>query len=237
MPIYRTLLLSILCLLFGVGHAQQWNTLGDFPALSAPATGNPALTSGFLQPNPWVNPPIVDTVTVDDADTFVFDTHEATSFYAPFAFDTAVATRSGWYRYQVREPYHNGIRTDSVFVWFLNDTLPSTPPDVPITPGNPDDTLPKPPVPALASAARIVNLIVLDGYDLTRFQILNIEDFERAEVTLFDRAGRAIYHNQDYHNDFDFARRTPDTYYYDVSLHRDGTVIRQKGFVEVVERK
>lgn len=232
---YRNILPFILCLGFGIGHAQQWNTLGEFPALSAPATGHPSLTSGYLQPNLWVNPPIVDTVTVEDADTFVFDTHEAASFHAPFAFDTSVATRSGWYRYQVREAYHNGIRTDSLFVWFLNDTTPTTPPDWPIIPG--DTTLPKPPVPSPASAARIVNLVVLDGYDLTRFQILNIEDFERAEVTLFDRTGKAIYHNQDYNNDFDFARRTPDTYYYQVSLHRDGTVSRLKGFVEVVERK
>ena len=210
---------------------------GDFSTLSTPATGNPSLTSSHLQPNLWVNPPIVDTVTVEEADTFVFDLHEAASFYAPFAFDTAVATRSGWYRYHVREPYHNGLRTDSLFVWFLSDSVPGTPPDVPVTPGNPDDTLPKPPVPPLTSTASIVNLVVLDGYDLTRFRILNLSDFDRAEVTLFDRTGKSIYRSQDYRNDFDFAQRKPDTYYYRVSLHRGGTVSRQEGFVEVVEHK
>ncbi len=147
-----------------------------------------------------------------------------------------MATATGWYRYHVREPYHNGLRTDSLFVWFLHDTIPDIPtPPGPVIPG--DTTLPKPPVPSLTSAASIVNLVVLDGHDLTRFKILNLADFERAEVTLFDRSGKAIYHSQDYRNDFDFARHTPDTYYYTVALHRGGTVTRQKGFVEVVERK
>ncbi len=158
-------------------------------------------------------------------------THDAASYYAPFQFDTAVATATGWYRYHVREPYHNGIRTDSLFVWFLS--IP-TPPG-PVIPG--DTTLPQSPVPSPASAADIVNLVVLDDHDLTRFKILNLADFERAEATLFDRSGRAIYHSKDYRNDFDFANRTPDTYYYIVALHRGGTVTRQKGFVEVVERK
>lgn len=230
--------LSILLLLAvsGPGHTQTvWQNIGDFPYLSSSVTGNLPLTSGYLQPNQWVNPPIVDTVTVEDADTFAFDLHEPASFYAPFAFNTAIATRSGWYRYQVREPYHNGIHTDSIFVWFLNDSVPGTPPDLPIPPG--DTTLPMPPVPPLASTASIVNLVVLDHYGLTRFRILNLEDFDRAEVSLFDRSGKAIYHNWDYRNDFDFAQRKPDTYYYRVALHRGGSIIRQEGFVEVLERK
>ncbi len=216
---------------------RTMSNFGDFQSLSAPADGAPGLTSGYQQPNLWVNPPIVDTVEIEDADTFVFDTHEAASFYAPFQFDTAVATRSGWYRYHVREPYHKGLRTDSLFVRFLSDSVPDipTPPDLPITPG--DTTLPKPPVPPQASTASIVNLVVLDGHDLSRFKILNLADFERAEATLFDRSGRVIYHSQDYRNDFDFSQRKPDTYYYRVALHRGSTIIRQEGFVEVLERK
>lgn len=229
----RIIKILTICSIMGVcscGFSQRLTifNFGDFSTLSTPVSGTPGLTSGYLQPNLWINPPIVDTVTVEDGDTFVFDLHEAASFYAPFAFDTTVATRSGWYRYRVREPYHNGIRTDSIFVWFMNDSVPETPPD---------DTLPKPPVPPLTSTASIVNLVVLDGYDLTRFRILNLSDFDRAEVTLFDRTGKAIYRSQDYRNNFDFAQRNPDTYYYRVSLHRGGTVSRQEGFVEVVEYK
>lgn len=184
---------------------------------------------GSEEPNLWVNPPIVDTVEIEDADTFVFDTHERNSPYAPYAFDTAVATATGWYRYQVREPYHNGLRIDSLFVRFVTDSLPDDP--LP-----PDTTLPRPPVPPSATAL-IVNLVVVDHRDLSRFRILNLDSFDRAALELFDPSGKAIYKNRDYHNDFDFAGRKPGTYYYHLRLHQGGKASQYDGFVEVIHHK
>lgn len=211
---------------FGSMQAQTWQTLGDFPVWSAPADGQAALTSGFLQPNLWVNPPIVDTVEVEDTAPFVFDPHERHSPYAPFTFDSSAATSTGWYRYHVCEPYHNGLRIDSVFVLF---------PSIPDTAGHdPGDTLPVPP-PATSSSPLIVNLVVLDHQGLSFFKILNLGDYEGAELTLFDPAGRAVYKNRDYRNDFDFAGRVPGTYYYHLRLREGGKTSRHDGFVEVIQ--
>ena len=226
---YHTILPLLLWFIFigarSEAQAQLWSTFGDFPHLSAPASGTPPLNSGFLQPNPWINPPIVDTVFIANAYSFLFDRYLEASPYAPFEFDTAVATHSGWYRYRVREPYHNRTRTDSLFVRFLHDTD--------VTPVPSDTTLT--PTPPGSYTAHIVNLVVLDHYGLTRFRILNLETFERAEVNLFDRTGRAVYRNKNYRNDFDFAKHGPGTYYYQVTLYHNGKVSRQKGFVEVIE--
>lgn len=222
---YRTFLSLLLCC-FGITHAQQWHTFGDFPFLSVPAEGPSGLTNGYLQPSLWVDPPIVDTVTVEDTGTFLFDLHDPRSPYAPFVFDTAAATRSGWYRYTVREPYHNGLRTDSLFVRFLPDST---------TNGGNDTTRPRPPVPPI-NPARIVNLVVLDNHGLTRFRILNMSDYDRADVCLFDPAGRLIYRKRDYKDDFDFSGHTPGTYYYNVTLRKGGASTRHEGFVEVIKQ-
>lgn len=213
------MIFSSLILLSGKGLSQrQWHTFGDFPSLSVPADGTPGLTSGYLQPNRWVEPSIKDTVVIADEYIFFFDRHEAASPYAPFTFDTVAAIHSGWYTYHVDEPYHNGIHTDSIFVLFTGSGG---------TGGN--DTPPTP-------KARIVNLVILDERNLTRFRILNMQDYDRADVCLFDPAGRLIYRKRDYKNDFDFTGRTPGTYYYNVTLRKGGADTRHEGFVEVIKQ-
>lgn len=224
MQISRQHILPFCIWLCGIASAQpsSWHTFGDFPFLSVPVEGLSGLTNGYLQPNRWVEPSIKDTVVIADEYIVFFDRHEAASPYAPFAFDTVAAIHSGWYTYYVDEPYHNGIHPDSIFVLFIGSGE---------TGGNDtSDVGPKHPTPK----ARIVNLVILDELNLTRFRILNLDNYDRADVCLFDRSGRAIYRSRGYKNDFDFAGHTPDTYYYRVVLHRQGAVIRQEGFVEVI---
>lgn len=213
------LVLSFVLFNFLISHivAQQWHTFGDFPFLSVPADGTSELTSGFPQPNRWVEPSIKDTVVIADEYIFFFDRHEAASPYAPFTFDTVAAIHSGWYTYHVDEPYHNGIHADSIFVLFTGSGG---------TGGN-DTPTPK---------ARIVNLVILDERNLTRFRIINLDDYDRADVCLFDPAGRLIYRKRDYKNDFDFTGRTPGTYYYNVTLRKGGADTRHEGFVEVIKQ-
>lgn len=203
-----------------------WHRLGSYDYLVYDTTG--LHTPGYVQPNQWIRPWMRDSVVSDD-DAVIFEQHDPLSPIAPYYFDTPVADTTGWYRYTVFEPYRNRQWTDSVFVRFQehddgNDEDGPSP-----DPGSPKD-------PMVVKPARIVNLVIVDNYDYTRFRILNMEDYNRVELILFDVRGRAIYRTSDYMNDYDFRNMADGTYYYQVTLHNSGMTTTQKGFVEVLHR-
>lgn len=216
---FTALILSLLALpVQGQGlHGQQ---LGSFPAYSAPVRGGEeALVSGFVQPNLWLEPAFHDTVICPEGSTsFVFDVWYRGSPYAPFFFDVPAADTPGWYRFRVLEPYRLAAHPDSLYVQF------------PV----PDGGDPEWPGPSAVRLARIVNLVVLDPLGFTRLRVLNLSDYDRVELRLFDQAGRCLLDEQDYRNDFDFSGREPQTYYYRAVLVSGSARLRQDGFIEVV---
>ncbi len=63
------------------------------------------------------------------------------------------------------------------------------------------------------------------------FEIVGLEQYDRAEVTIFNRWGNEVYRNTDYKNNWDGGSLNEGTYYYLVTLTKEGKQSVHKGWV------
>jgi|GEM_PF-1087383 len=67
------------------------------------------------------------------------------------------------------------------------------------------------------------------------FEISKIDIFERVSVEVINRWGNQLYHNEDYHNDWDGGDLATGTYFYIIKLYRNGQENRKiKGWVSIL---
>lgn len=67
--------------------------------------------------------------------------------------------------------------------------------------------------------------------------VKDIEKYPDNEVTIFDRAGRVVYHIKNYQNTWTGPVNNPliqDTYYYIIKLKKDGKSGIVKGFITIL---
>jgi hypothetical protein len=67
---------------------------------------------------------------------------------------------------------------------------------------------------ASTTAFKIVNLIVVDEYELTYMKIINLDCFTNVELRVFSSRGEQIYYTRDYHNELNMKPFKDGTYYY-----------------------
>lgn len=83
------------------------------------------------------------------------------------------------------------------------------------------------------------NILTADGDGVNdTWVIKDIEKFPDNEVRIFDRAGRTVYTAKNYQNswtgNFDNNPLTEDTYYYVITLRKDGKTELKKGFITII---
>ncbi|MBK1438897.1 gliding motility-associated C-terminal domain-containing protein, partial [Parapedobacter sp. ISTM3] len=83
----------------------------------------------------------------------------------------------------------------------------------------------------------IPNIITPNGDGLNdRFVIIGLSDYDNAEVVLFNRWGNEVYRSRNYQQDWDGQGLNEGTYYYFITLRKDGQETVHKGWV-LVKRK
>jgi gliding motility-associated-like protein len=69
--------------------------------------------------------------------------------------------------------------------------------------------------------------------------IENLIDFPINEVMVFDRAGRVVFQTKNYQNDwngqFNGSPLAEDTYYFVLTVPREGRMVSKKGFITIVK--
>jgi gliding motility-associated-like protein len=63
------------------------------------------------------------------------------------------------------------------------------------------------------------------------FEIVGLDQYDRAEITIFNRWGNEVYRNRDYKNNWDGSNLNEGTYYYLISLNKEGRQNVHKGWV------
>jgi len=63
------------------------------------------------------------------------------------------------------------------------------------------------------------------------FEIVGLDQYDRAEVTIFNRWGNEVYRNKDYKNNWDGSNLNEGTYYYLITLVKEGKQSVHKGWV------
>jgi hypothetical protein len=86
---------------------------------------------------------------------------------------------------------------------------------------------------------RIVNLIVVDEYELTYLKVINLDFFTNVELRVFSSRGEQIYHTKDYHNDLNMKSFKDGTYYYFINgVDKENYRYRtKKGFVQLYHKQ
>lgn len=220
----KRILLFITSLSLYIPSAAQTLIFGDcYPAGMAAArtTASDGLTAGIRQTQMLRRPQFQAIIQAEDS-LYTLPA-QLDGRYAPFAFDSVIATRDGYYLYRYRalnDPRR--ILTDSVYVRLKRDARPPTEPDIERTPVS----LPMP---------MIVNLVVIDHHGFHHFKILNADVFTRIDLTLYDRYGAVLYRTDNYRNDYDMSSLPADTYYYRLTGHTPQGSVSRKGFVELVK--
>jgi gliding motility-associated-like protein len=69
--------------------------------------------------------------------------------------------------------------------------------------------------------------------------IENLIDFPINEVMVFDRAGRVVFQTKNYQNDwngqFNGSPLAEDTYYFVLTVPREGRMVSKKGFITIIK--
>src|SRR5690606_30765590 len=83
----------------------------------------------------------------------------------------------------------------------------------------------------------IPNIITPNGDGQNdRLVIVGLSDYDNAEVTIFNRWGNEIYRSSNYRQDWDAQGVNEGTYYYLITLKKDGRETVHKGWI-LVKRK
>jgi hypothetical protein len=86
---------------------------------------------------------------------------------------------------------------------------------------------------------KIVNLIVVDEYELTYLKVINIDCFTNVELQVFSSRGEQIYHTKDYHNELDMKPFKDGVYYYFIKgVDKENYKYQtKKGFVQLYHKQ
>jgi hypothetical protein len=89
-----------------------------------------------------------------------------------------------------------------------------------------------------ARAFKIVNLIVVDEYELTYLKVINLDHFTNVELRVFSSRGEQIYYTKDYRNELNMKPFRDGTYYYFISgVDKDNYKYQTgKGFVQLYHK-
>jgi hypothetical protein len=199
----------------------HWHKMSSVKGLSEICTHHippTNVSSGFLQLELVHRPSLPDTIKSDVAfywDDFLNDYYDTIKHQATVFFDSIIAIKTQYYTYYYYSPYNQIENIDSLFVLL---------PDV-IIPPKEDLQIPQP---------GIVNLVVIDEKGFTKFEVLNINDYDNIQVYLFSAAGKRVYSSISYKNDFDMGALESGTYYYKMMLKTGKSTMTTKGFVQVI---
>ena len=212
------------CSILQIPQAQDilhWHKMSSVKGLSEICTHHippTNVSSGFLQSELVHRPSLPDTIKSDIAfywDDFLNDYYDTIKHQATVFFDSIIATKTQYYTYYYYSPYNQIENIDSLFVLL---------PDHVVIPPKEDPQIPQP---------GIVNLVIIDEKGITKFEVLNINDYDNIEVYLFSAQGKKIYSSLSYKNDFDMSSLS-GTYYYKMLLQSDREYMTIKGFVQVI---
>ena len=87
------------------------------------------------------------------------------------------------------------------------------------------------------SGFNIPNVITPNGDGQNdRLVIVGLSEYDNARVTIFNRWGNEIYRSRNYRQDWDAQGVNEGTYYYLITLEKDGRETVHKGWI-LVKRK